>query len=76
MIWRPRQALGIPLYALYLAAIVAFASLLSEFIKARSWGAAFSAWVCRRWEPVLILIGVATVIALGLWWIQKAFSKK
>ncbi len=76
MIWRLRPALAIPLCALSLAAIVGFASLLSEFIKTRSWGVAFSSWVYRRWEPLVILIGAATVIGLGLWGIQKAFSKK
>ncbi len=76
MNWRLRPALAIPLCALYLAAIVAFASLLSEFIERGSWEAAFSAWMYRRWEPVAVLIGVSTVMALGLWGIEKAFSKK
>jgi hypothetical protein len=76
MNWRLRPALAIPLCALSLAAIEAFASLLSEFIKRGSWEAAFSAWMYRRWEPLVILIGAATVIGLGLWGIQKAFSKK
>ncbi len=39
-------------------------------------GGAFSAWVFRRWEPLLILIGVATVIGVALWRIQETFSKK
>lgn len=76
MNWRLRPALAIPLWALSIAAIEAFASLLSEFIERGSWEAAFSAWMYRRWEPVAVLIGVSTVIGLVRWGIEKAFSKK
>ncbi len=76
MIWRLRPALAVLIFVVSLSAIVAFASLLSEFIKRGSWSAAFSAWIYRRWEAVVIIVGGATAIGLGLWAIERALSKK
>lgn len=74
--WHLRPISAIPFLSLNLAGIVALASLLSEYLETRSWEAAFSAWIYRRWEAVLVLIGVTTVFGTGLWALEKALAKK
>lgn len=74
-IWKLRPILAIPLFSLFLAAIIVFASLLDEYIKKGTWTAALSTWPYRRWEAVIILVGSSTVLSTGVWIIQRAFAK-
>lgn len=75
-IWKLRPILAIPLFSLFLAAILASASLLSEFIKKGTWTTALSTWPYRSWEAAIILVGCSTVLTTGAWIIQRAFAKR